>query len=170
LKIGNLEFLSPVSRLCSMLYFLTKKNILMKLIQLFIRFALAAGFLSASADRFGLWHQNVAWGNWESFVEYTAILVPLSGHFVAVAAVVATACEVIFGIVLLIGWKTKLFGVLSGALLLVFGISMALTLGIKAPFDYSVFSAAAAGFALWAFPEGYLSVDNLKKKQKVYRF
>lgn len=142
----------------------------MKLIQLFIRWALAAGFLSASADRFGLWNQNVAWGNWESFVDYTAVLVPLSEQFIAVAAIIATACEIIFGIALLIGWKTKLFGILSGILLFIFGISMATNLGIKAPFDYSVFAASAAGFALMAFPEGYLAVDTLRRKQEVYRF
>lgn len=145
----------------------------MKLIQLFIRCALAIGFLSASADRFGLWHQNVAWGNWSSFVEYTEILVPfLSERFVAIAAIIATACEIIFGLALLIGWKTRLFGILSGILLIIFGISMAFTLGIKAPFDYSVFTAAAAAFALTAFPEGYLAMDNFLKKRsgKIFMF
>lgn len=136
----------------------------MKLIQLFLRGALAVGFLSASADRFGLWHQNVAWGNWESFVEYTGILVPfLSEQFISVAAIIATACEIIFGIALLIGWKTRLFGILSGILLLIFGISMAFTLGIKTPLDYSVFTASAAGFALTAFPKGYFAVDSYVK-------
>lgn len=31
---------------------------------------------------------------------------------------------------------------------MIFGISMALALGIKAPFEYSVFAAAAAAFSL----------------------
>jgi hypothetical protein len=33
-------------------------------------------------------------------------------------------------------------------LLTIFGISMALTLGVKAPLDYSVFTAATAAFSL----------------------
>jgi hypothetical protein len=33
-------------------------------------------------------------------------------------------------------------------LLTIFGISMALTLGMKVPLDYSVFTAAAASFSL----------------------
>jgi hypothetical protein len=33
-------------------------------------------------------------------------------------------------------------------LLTIFGMSMALTLGMKAPLDYSVFTAASASFAL----------------------
>ena len=44
--------------------------------KLFLRFALAAAFLSAVADRFGLWGApggiNVAWGEFPAFVEYTA--------------------------------------------------------------------------------------------------
>jgi len=41
----------------------------------FLRFALGLSFLSAVADRFGLWGQfgqpNVAWGTFSRFVEYT---------------------------------------------------------------------------------------------------
>jgi len=44
----------------------------------FLRLALAAGFLSAVADRFGMWGPpgapNVAWGTWQPFVEYVAKL------------------------------------------------------------------------------------------------
>jgi hypothetical protein len=46
--------------------------------QWFLRVALAAGFLSAVADRFGLWGPagaaNVAWGAWQPFVDYVAKL------------------------------------------------------------------------------------------------
>jgi hypothetical protein len=46
--------------------------------QYFLRLALAAGFLSAVADRFGLWGPagaaNVAWGAWQPFVDYVAKL------------------------------------------------------------------------------------------------
>src|ERR671926_253929 len=41
----------------------------------FLRYALALGFLSAVADRFGLWgsfgQPNVAWGSFSRFLEYT---------------------------------------------------------------------------------------------------
>jgi hypothetical protein len=39
-------------------------------------------------------------------------------------------------------------GAAAYLLLTIFGISMALTLGMKAPLDYSVFTAAAAAFSL----------------------
>jgi hypothetical protein len=41
----------------------------------FLRYALGLGFLSAVADRFGLWGPfgtpNVSWGNFSRFLEYT---------------------------------------------------------------------------------------------------
>lgn len=46
--------------------------------QWFLRIALAASFLSAVADRFGLWGPagapNVAWGAWQPFIDYVAKL------------------------------------------------------------------------------------------------
>lgn len=52
-----------------------------KVIKLFLRFSIGAGFLSAVADRFGLWSQEVsAWGNWNKFLEYTQFLNPMVPH------------------------------------------------------------------------------------------
>ena len=49
------------------------------LFALFARFALGASFLSALADRFGLWGphgaKNVSWGNFAHFVEYTGAVI-----------------------------------------------------------------------------------------------
>src|SRR5438094_8421770 len=46
-----------------------------EIVRLFARFALGASFLSAVADRFGLWGpygaRNVSWGNFAHFVVYT---------------------------------------------------------------------------------------------------
>ena len=45
---------------------------------IFLRFALAVGFLSAVADRFGLWGPagtpGVAWGGFDPFLAYTGKL------------------------------------------------------------------------------------------------
>ncbi|WP_339795326.1 hypothetical protein, partial [uncultured Imperialibacter sp.] len=135
-------------------------------IKLFLRLALAAGFLSAVADRFGLWSPDVsAWGNWDSFVAYTGVINPWApASIVPTLAGIATAAEVVFALFLLIGFKTELFAKLSGYLLLAFGLSMALSTGIKGPLDYSVFSAAAAGFALSLMKEKYWEVDSLIAK------
>src|SRR5215813_8122156 len=52
-----------------------------ELVRLFARIALGASFLSAVADRFGLWGpygaKNVSWGNFAHFVEYTGAVTSL---------------------------------------------------------------------------------------------
>jgi hypothetical protein len=64
------------------------------------------------------------------------------------AAVLATAGEVIFAIALITGFRLREAAIGAGVLLTFFGISMALALGMKAPLDYSVFTAATASFSL----------------------
>ena len=123
--------------------------------QWFLRIALAAGFLSAVADRFGLWGPagapNVAWGAWQPFIDYVAKLnwfaPPASTPILAWAATVA---EVVLGIGLLIGWQLRWFALAAGLLLLSFAITMTLALGVKAPLDFSVFAAAGGAFLLAA--------------------
>jgi hypothetical protein len=51
--------------------------------------------------------------------------------------------------------------VLSGLLLLSFAIGMVTGLGIKTPFDYSVFSAAAAAFLLAFWEPDRFTLDKL---------
>ncbi|WP_456312571.1 hypothetical protein [Pseudomonas shirazensis] len=131
-----------------------------KLIKIFLRLAISIGFLSAVADRFGLWSKEVsAWGNWDNFVAYTKVLNPLIPEsLINPVAIIATAAEIIFAIFLLIGFKTELFARLSGFLLLLFALSMTFTIGIKGPLDYSVFTSAAAAFALSLMKDKYMEV------------
>src|ERR1043166_3579748 len=123
--------------------------------QWFLRIALAAGFLSAVADRFGLWGPagaaNVAWGAWQPFVEYVAKLnwfAPSAS--IPILAWISTVAEVVLGIGLLIGWQLRWFALGAGLLLLSFAITMTLALGVKAPLDFSVFAAAGGAFLLAA--------------------
>lgn len=134
-----------------------------KTIKLFLRAAISIGFLSAVADRFGLWPSEISsWGNWSSFIEYTQSMLPfLPTTIASTLGVVATVAEVIIAIALLIGFKTELFAKLAGFLLLLFAVSMAISFGIKAPFDYSVFSASAAAFALNSIKEKYIELDTI---------
>ena len=90
-----------------------------KIIRLFLRFAIGIGFLSAVADRFGLWPAEIsAWGNWENFLEYTAILNPfIPKMLIPTFGVIATSAELLFGLCLIIGFKTELIAKLSGTLM-----------------------------------------------------
>lgn len=122
---------------------------------LFARYAIAIGFLSAIADRFGLWtpllgSENVVWGNMKDFITYTGVLLPWAPKFLLpLLAWTATIAEAVLGILLLVGFQKQLVALLSGILLLTFAFSMLFSLNIKAPFDYSVFAAAACAFLLY---------------------
>lgn len=133
-----------------------------KIIKLFLRLALASGFLSAVADRFGLWPKEFSsWGNWDAFLVYTQSLNPwFPESLIPAIAIIATAAEVVFAVCLIIGFKTKLFAQLSGMLLLIFALSMTFSTGIKSAFDYSVFTASAAAFALSFIKTKFLELNK----------
>lgn len=131
-----------------------------KFVKLFTRLAIAAGFLSAVADRFGWWNYNLAWGNWQSFTAYTQSILPwLGSQIVEVLALVATVAEVVLAVLLIIGWKVTRCAKLSGVLMLVFALAMSFSGGIKTAFDASVFAAAAAAFALSTIKVKFLEID-----------
>nr|WP_299385154.1 DoxX family protein [Allomuricauda sp.] len=136
--------------------------------KLFLRIALSTAFLSAVADRLGFWPEGLyAWGNWEAFVHSTQAMNPwFPEGIIPAVAFVATALEVLFAICLLIGFKTELFAKLSGYLLLIFALAIAFSSNIKGSFDYSVFTASAAAFALSLFKDKYLELDHWLSKQE----
>jgi uncharacterized membrane protein YphA (DoxX/SURF4 family) len=118
-----------------------------------LRVALAAGFLSAVADRFGLWGPagtpGVSWGGFGRFLEYTATLLPfLPAALVAAAGWASTVAETVLGVALLAGVRVRLAALASGVLLLTFAVAMTAALGPEAPLSYSVWTAAAGAFLL----------------------
>lgn len=135
----------------------------------FLRLALGISFLSAVADRFGLWgasgQPNVAWGSYAHFVDYTA---KLNWFLPAVAipplAAIATLFETLFGLLLVLGWKTRLTSLLSGLLLISFAFTMTIALGVKAPLNFSVFSAIGGALLLAAHETFPFSVDELLRR------
>jgi uncharacterized membrane protein YphA (DoxX/SURF4 family) len=128
-------------------------------------------FLSAVADRFGLWgvygQPNVAWGNYARYVAYTAKLNSFwPAATIPVLAMLATASETLFGFLLVLGWKTRTIALLSGVLLTIFALTMTLALGVKAPLDFSVFSAAGGALLLATSPNFPFSLDALIQRDK----
>ena len=125
----------------------------------FVRFAVGLSFLSAVADRFGWWgaagQPNVAWGEFDKFVAYTGTLNWFLPHaMIPPLAVIATCTEIVLGLLLLVGWQTRLAALTSALLLVAFGLTKTLALGIKAPLNFSVFSAAAGSLLLAACGAG----------------
>ncbi|MFV0564272.1 MAG: DoxX family protein [Flavobacteriaceae bacterium] len=138
-------------------------------IKVFLRFAIAFGFLSAVADRFGILPKDITvWGNWASFIDYTQIINPwIPNALISFVGAVATIAEVILAICLIIGFKTELAARLSGYLMLMFALAMTFSIGIKAAFDYSVFTASAGAFALSLIKVKYFEIDRYISKRKV---
>ena len=139
-----------------------------------LRIGLGVGFLSAVADRLGLWgafgQPNVEWGNFSRFLEYTHLLnwyfptgmIPLLG-------VIATSAEILFGLLLLVGWHTRAAALLSGLLLLTFGVAMTLALGVKAPLNFAVLTGMGGALLLANCESFPFSVDELLFRRTIRR-
>ena len=131
-----------------------------------LRLALALSFLFPVADRLGLLGPpgtpGVDWGNFTNFLSYNA---QVNSFLPAVTrpalGVTATVLETLLGVSLLLGLYTRLAAACSGALLLLFGCAMAISFGIKSPFDYSVFSAMGGALLLAGWRDYPLSADAL---------
>ena len=135
--------------------------------QLFLRIAVATTFLSAVADRIGLWGKYASWGNWENFLEYSNKLNFYAPELLKEPlAVTATVLEVIFAFLLLIGYKTKVTANLSGLLLIVFAVTMTFAFGINSTFAYSVWIGAGACFLLANVEKYDYSLDKYLTNEK----
>jgi uncharacterized membrane protein YphA (DoxX/SURF4 family) len=119
-----------------------------------VRIALAAAFLSAVADRFGLWgppgSEGVAWGSIEQYENYVGLLNGLlPSALISPVGWMATVFEIAIAVGLLAGWQLRWFALAAAILLTLFASAMSVSLGPKPPLDYSVFSAAGAAFLLY---------------------
>jgi len=120
---------------------------------IYLRLALAAGFLTAVTDRFGLWGPpgttNVAWGDWSHFLAYAAVLNPeLPASWIAPLGWLVTAAEISLSLALLAGFHTRAAALLAGLLLFLFALGMTIGTGVKSALNASVFSASAGAFLL----------------------
>ena len=138
----------------------------------FLRCALGTAFLSAVADRFGVWgapgQPDVAWGDFAHFQIYAAqVNAFLPPPLIPLVAWIATTLEAGLGVMLIVGLCTRAAAVASGGLLLLFALAMTVSLGVKKPFDYSVFSASAGAFLLAASPVYHWTLEALLQRHAV---
>jgi uncharacterized membrane protein YphA (DoxX/SURF4 family) len=129
-----------------------------------LRLALGLTFLYSVADRFGVLgppgSPNISWGNFSRFTAYVGVLNWYLPHqFVPSLAWIDTAVEVFLGIALVIGFRLKLVSIVSAFVLLAFATTMSVTIGIGAPFAYSVFTASASAFLLAACHSSRWTLD-----------
>lgn len=133
--------------------------------QLLLRFAIGIGFILPVLDRLGILGSpgdpNVGWGNWTNFIDYTNSLMPyLNKSLANIMGWIATIAEAVFGILLIIGFKTRTVALGSFALTLAFALSMLFFAGYRAPFNYSVFVCSTASFLLASISTYRFSIDN----------
>lgn len=116
----------------------------------YARIAIGVAFLSAVADRFGLWGKHSSsWGNFSNFTHYTGhVLSFMPSASIPFFAWAATVLEIFFGVTLIVGLWLRWTAYGSALLLLLFGIAMAVSLGIKQPLNFSVFSASAGALLI----------------------
>lgn len=132
----------------------------------FLRIALAAGFLSAVADRLGMWGPpgtlRVAWGDMGHFLTYTGKINPwFPNAIIPAVGWGATIVETALGVLLLIGFQTRWAARLSGWLLLAFALGMTAGTGVKTAFDASVFAASGGAFMLGTARKYAWSIDEI---------
>lgn len=139
--------------------------------QLFLRFAISGSFLSAVADRLGIWGKpgdaHVVWGNWEHFLHYSNAVNSYAGpQLNSLLAIIATGLEILLSVLLITGYKIKWASIATGVLLLCFAAAMTYSFGMKPGLDYSVWTGAAAAFLLSSMNPYTYSIDHLITKKK----
>jgi uncharacterized membrane protein YphA (DoxX/SURF4 family) len=70
---------------------------------------------------------------------------------------------VLLGLALVLGFFTRVAALLSGLMLLSFALTMTFALGVKAPLDFSVFSASAGALLLAAYGKYPLSIAAVRR-------
>jgi uncharacterized membrane protein YphA (DoxX/SURF4 family) len=135
-----------------------------------LRLGLGLGFLSAVADRFGLWgafgQPNVEWGNYSRFLEYTHSLnLYWPAGMIPVLGTIATGAEILIGLLVLVGWHTRIAARLSGSLLTVFATAMTIALGPKPVLNYAVLTGIGGAFLLANCKIFPFSVDELRSRR-----
>lgn len=138
----------------------------------FTRLALGLAFLSAVADRFGILGApgtlNVSWGNIENYQNYVAKLNPfVPTTLIPLIGWLATVGEIVAGVALIIGFRLREAAILSGVLLLGFGVGMTIGTGFKRALDFSVFAAAGGAFLLATLSDSPFSIDALLRRRVV---
>lgn len=116
---------------------------------LYARIAVGTAFLSAVASRFGLWDRTLDLNHFSNFITYAAEVNSfLPRAVIPYVAVLATACETLLGVLLILGLWPRWVSLGSAILLAMFGTAMAISFGLESPMDYSVFSASGASLLL----------------------
>ena len=135
-----------------------------------LRVLIGVTFLGSVADRFGLLGApgaaGVSWGDFDHFVTYTrSVNAFLPASWATVLAVLATVCETVLGLLLVIGFRSRVTAAGSALLLFVFGTAMILSLGVGAQFDYAVAVLAAGAWVMTTVDVSALALGSWRLRR-----
>ena len=127
-----------------------------------LRILIALAFLDAVGDRFGLLgppgSAGVSWGNFARFIQYTGVVNAfLPATAVPAFAVLATICETILGLAMLLGIRVRWAARGSAALLFLFATAM--TISGLSQFAYGVYMMCAGAATLSIVDASFMSLD-----------
>jgi putative oxidoreductase len=130
------------------------------------RAVLGISFLLSVSDRFGFYgdpgERGVSWGTFERFLGYAAKVNAFPPTWsIPFLGTAATVLELLFGVTLLLGLALRWAAFSTAGLLFLFGLAMAISFGIKSPFDYSVFAAMWCALFLGLAGSNRWTVDSL---------
>jgi uncharacterized membrane protein YphA (DoxX/SURF4 family) len=143
-----------------------RASLTLDLLSLASRAALGFTFLLSVSDRLGFYgspgERGVSWGTFEQFLGYAAKVNAFApAWMIPILGTTATVLELLFGVTLVLGLALRWAAFGSAGLLFIFGSSMAISFGIKSPFDYSVFSAMCCALFLGLAGSRRWTIDSL---------
>jgi putative oxidoreductase len=143
-----------------------RASLALDLLSLGSRAALGVSFLLSVSDRLGLYgnpgERGVSWGTFERFLGYAANVNAFApASMIPFLGTAATGLELLFGVTLVLGLALRWAAFGSAGLLFLFGTAMAISFGIKSPFDYSVFAAMCCALFLGLAGSNRWTVDSL---------
>ena len=143
-----------------------RASLALDLLSLGSRAALGVSFLLSVSDRLGFYgnpgERGVSWGTFERFLGYAAKVNAFApAWMIPFLGAAATVLELLFGVTLVLGLALRWAAFGSAGLLFLFGSAMAISFGIKSPFDYSVFTAMCCALFLGLAGSNRWTVDSL---------
>jgi putative oxidoreductase len=134
-----------------------------------LRVLIGLAFLQAVSDRFGLLGgpgtPGISWGDFAHFIAYTGQVnsfMPRS--VIPTLAVLATICEITFGLTMLLGISIRNAAIGSAILLFLFATAM--TVSALSQFAYGVYLMSAGALSLATIDASFLSVDALIRRRR----
>lgn len=135
-----------------------------------LRVLIALAFLQAVSDRFGLFGgpgtPGVSWGDFAHFIAYTGRVNSFMPRaLIPTLAVLATICEITFGVTMLLGISIRNAAIGSAILLFLFATAM--TISGLSQFSYAVYLMCAGALSLATIDASFLSVDALTRQRRL---